>query len=112
MVNPFVYVDTSVAKWVISISGEKSVRSEISNVRNSDANLSWQNLHQTRKMNVIPQLLIFNWKKNASCDIILWTRKQMNFKFVFNQREEKQQRVFKNRQMRIYKCTRDKVVVK
>jgi hypothetical protein len=40
MVNPFVYVDTSVAKCVISINGEKSVRSEISKVRNSDANLS------------------------------------------------------------------------
>jgi len=40
MVNPFVYVATNVAKCVISISGEKSVRSAISNVRNSDANLS------------------------------------------------------------------------
>jgi hypothetical protein len=50
MVNPFVYVDTSVAKWVISISGEKSVRLVISSVRKSDANLSWQNLQQTRSI--------------------------------------------------------------
>ena len=40
MVNPFVYVATNVAKCVISISSEKSVRSAISSVCNIDANLS------------------------------------------------------------------------
>lgn len=44
IVNPFVYVDTRVAKWVIRITGLKSVKSEISKVRKSEANLSAQNL--------------------------------------------------------------------
>lgn len=36
----------------------------------------------------------------------------MDIKLGHTQREEKQWRSFENRQMRIYKCTWDKVVVK
>lgn len=43
IVNPFVYVETNVAKCVIKVSGEKSVRSVISIVLKSDANRSAQN---------------------------------------------------------------------
>lgn len=44
IVKPFVYVDTNVAKWDIKTNGEKSERSDISNVFINEANRSAQNL--------------------------------------------------------------------
>ena len=49
-VKPLVYVETNVAKCAITVSGEKSPVSDISNVRIKDERRSAQNLKGLRSM--------------------------------------------------------------
>lgn len=81
IVNPFVYVETNVAKCVIKVSGEKSVRSVISIVLKSDAKRSAQNRKGFRSIETFVCISL----KNAAGDscTTCCTRKRV-FKYSIN----------------------------
>lgn len=81
IVNPFVYVETNVARCVTNIIGEKSVKSVISIVRKREANRSAQNLNGLRSI----ETFVWTSLKNAAGDswTTCCTRKRV-FKYSTN----------------------------